>query len=46
MPYLTTSWPAYVAEMRGIAEGAGVDFLDILAMNVRTEIAFGNFSDG
>ncbi|KAH9886379.1 acyl-coenzyme A:6-aminopenicillanic acid acyl-transferase-domain-containing protein [Xylariomycetidae sp. FL2044] len=31
--------------MRGIAEGAGVSFLDILALNVRTEIAFGLWSD-
>lgn len=46
MPYLTTSWPHYVSEMQGVAAGAGVPFLDILAMNVRTEIAFGTFSDG
>lgn len=46
MPYLSASWPDYVAEMEGIAAGAGVEFLDILAMNVRTEIAFGAFSDG
>lgn len=39
-------WPAYHEEMRGIAEGAGVDLLDIVALNVRTEIAFGQFSDG
>lgn len=46
MPYLTALWPHYVSEMRGVASGAGVPFLDILAMNVRTEIAFGTFSDG
>lgn len=32
--------------MRGIADGAGVDYLSILALNVRTEIAFGMLSDG
>jgi isopenicillin-N N-acyltransferase-like protein len=32
--------------MRGIAEGAGVKLLDIVALNVRTEINFGLFSDG
>lgn len=32
--------PQYVAEMRGIAEGAGVDFGDVLAINVRTEVMF------
>lgn len=30
--------------MRGIAQGAGVDPLDILALNVRTEIVFGLFT--
>jgi isopenicillin-N N-acyltransferase-like protein len=30
----------FLAEMRGIAEGAGVDFDDVLAINVRTEIMF------
>ena len=32
--------------MQGVAKGAGVTFPDILALNVRTEVAFGNFSDG
>ena len=31
--------PAYLAEMRGIAEGAGIDPGDGLAVNVRTEEA-------
>ena len=31
---------SYVLEMRGIAEGADVDFEDILAINTRTEIMF------
>ena len=30
----------YAEEMRGIAEGAGVDLLDIAALNARTEIMF------
>jgi len=32
--------PDLVAEMRGIADGAGVDFVDVLAINVRTEVMF------
>jgi len=39
-------WPAYHEEMRGIADGAGVKLLDIVALNVRTEINFGMFNDG
>jgi isopenicillin-N N-acyltransferase-like protein len=39
-------WPAYHEEMQGVAEGAGKDLLDIVALNVRTEINFGLFSDG
>lgn len=30
----------------GLAEGAGKELADILALNVRTEINFGLFSDG
>ena len=33
-------WPQYLDEMRGIADGAGVDFGDVLAINVRTEVMF------
>lgn len=32
--------PDYLAEMRGIADGAGLDLADILAINVRTEVMF------
>jgi isopenicillin-N N-acyltransferase like protein len=32
--------PGYLDEIRGIAAGAGVDLLDVLAINVRTEIMF------
>lgn len=38
--------PDVYAEMQGIAEGAGLDLLDIVALNCRSEIAMGNFSDG
>ena len=30
----------YVEEIRGIAEGAGVDVEDVLSINVRTEVMF------
>ncbi|KAF1972806.1 peptidase C45 acyl-coenzyme A:6-aminopenicillanic acid acyl-transferas-like protein [Bimuria novae-zelandiae CBS 107.79] len=39
-------WPAYHEEIRGIADGSGRNLLDIVAINVRTEINFGMFSDG
>jgi isopenicillin-N N-acyltransferase like protein len=45
-PYLQRHWPQYIEEMQGVANGAGVTYEDILALNVRTEVAFGNFSDG
>ena len=32
--------PGYLDEMRGIAAGAGLDFLDVLAINVRTEVIY------
>jgi isopenicillin-N N-acyltransferase like protein len=32
--------PAYLEEMRGIADGAGLDLADVLAVNVRTEVMF------
>jgi isopenicillin-N N-acyltransferase like protein len=41
-----SAWIPLVEEMQGVAAGAGVDFEDILALNVRTEIAYGMFSDG
>ncbi|KAL5043011.1 hypothetical protein BDW71DRAFT_130881 [Aspergillus fruticulosus] len=39
-------WPRYYEELKGIADGARRDFIDIIALNVRTEIVFGRFSDG
>ncbi|KAF7879424.1 hypothetical protein EAF04_000620 [Stromatinia cepivora] len=38
--------PDIYDEMIGIAEGAGVDILDIIALNCRSEIALGRFTDG
>lgn len=38
-------WRDYVEEMGGVAEGAGVEFVSVLALNVRTEIAYGMFND-
>lgn len=32
--------PAFLDEMRGLAKGAGVDFEDILALNLRTEVMY------
>ncbi|KAF7595843.1 hypothetical protein BBP40_004655 [Aspergillus hancockii] len=43
---LQQSTPDLYTEMQGIAEGAGVDILDIVALNCRSEISFGSFSDG
>ncbi|UNI24554.1 hypothetical protein JDV02_010289 [Purpureocillium takamizusanense] len=43
---IAARWPRYYEEMRGIAEGASRDILDIVALNVRSEIVFGQFSDG
>lgn len=36
--------PRYLEEIRGLAEGAEVGLLDIVALNVRTEITFGLFT--
>lgn len=38
--------PEIYSEIVGIAEGAGLDVLDIVALNCRSEIALGQFSDG
>lgn len=43
---LTSNAPEMITEMRGIAVGASVDFLDILTLNLRSEIALTNYSDG
>lgn len=38
--------PELYEEIEGIAEGAGVDVLDVVALNARSEIALGLFTDG
>jgi isopenicillin-N N-acyltransferase like protein len=37
---VAAQWPGYLDEMRGIAAGAGLDLLDVLAINVRTEVMY------
>jgi isopenicillin-N N-acyltransferase like protein len=37
---IDATFPSYVEEMRGLAEGADVPFADVIAINVRTEIMF------
>ena len=37
---IEAAYPRYLEEMAGIAEGAGLTFDDILAINVRTEVMF------
>ena len=46
VPSLNSNCRHLVEEMKGIADGAGVEFLDIVALNVRTEISMGLLSDG
>lgn len=41
LPLIQDFSPAYVEEMRGIAEGAGVDLEGIVIVNARTEMMFG-----
>lgn len=49
-PIVREYFPRYVEEIRGIAEGAGVDSEEILALNVRTEVMYstkaGEVTDG
>lgn len=48
VPTLQVKYPDILEEMRGIAEGAGRRLVmeDILTLNVRSEIALTNYSDG
>ena len=41
LPVIETFDPAYVEEMRGIAEGSGAPFAGIVLMNARTEMVVG-----
>jgi len=38
IPYISSYDPDLLDEMRGIADGAGLDFEDILALNARSEV--------
>lgn len=44
--YLQEVWPEIVEEMQGIADGSGVELMDIVTLNVRSEICLTNYSDG
>jgi isopenicillin-N N-acyltransferase like protein len=46
LPFLESTYPEYVEEMQGVADGADLDIESIVALNVRTEIAYGMLSDG
>lgn len=46
LPLLESSYPEYIEEMQGVADGSGNDLESIIALNVRTEIAYGMLSDG
>ncbi|XEU99982.1 hypothetical protein FSHL1_005269 [Fusarium sambucinum] len=37
--------PRHAEELQGLADGAGVDLLDIVALNVRTEITFSLYTE-
>lgn len=37
-PAIEKAFPQYLEEMRGVAEGAGVEFTDVLTLNTRTEV--------
>jgi isopenicillin-N N-acyltransferase-like protein len=37
-PEIRASYPQYLEEMAGIAEGAGLSFSDVLTLNTRTEV--------
>ncbi|KAL4783277.1 acyl-coenzyme A:6-aminopenicillanic acid acyl-transferase-domain-containing protein [Aspergillus varians] len=44
--WIQEKWSKYYQELQGIADGAKRKLIDIMALNVRTEIVFGQFSDG
>jgi isopenicillin-N N-acyltransferase-like protein len=45
-PEIRQKWPRYHEELQGIADGSKRNIHDIVALNVRTEIAFGLMTDG
>ncbi|TKX18515.1 hypothetical protein C1H76_9304 [Elsinoe australis] len=46
VPFIKSHLPSLHDEMEGLADGSQTTLLDIVAINVRTEINFGLFSDG
>jgi isopenicillin-N N-acyltransferase-like protein len=46
LPILREKCPEIVDEMEALAEAAGVEFRDILALNLRSEIALTHYTDG
>jgi isopenicillin-N N-acyltransferase-like protein len=44
-PFLESRFPAYLEEIRGIADGSDVSLPSVLALNVRTEITYGLMKD-
>ncbi|CAN6656454.1 hypothetical protein TRVA0_029S00364 [Trichomonascus vanleenenianus] len=45
-PVIESKWPTLFDEMRGISDGSNLPLADIIALNVRTEIAFGLNCEG
>ncbi|KAL4875351.1 acyl-coenzyme A:6-aminopenicillanic acid acyl-transferase-domain-containing protein [Aspergillus karnatakaensis] len=45
IPIIEKIYPEILDEIRGIADGAGVEVKDILALNVRSEIALTNYDN-
>lgn len=46
LPLLRADYPEILEELDGLAAGAELDVRTVLALNVRTEVAFGLYSDG
>ncbi len=46
LPVFTGKYEKYLEEMRGIADGAGLKFEEILALNLRTEILYSGLVEG
>lgn len=44
LPYFTGVYAKYIDEMHGIADGAGVPFDEILAINVRSELLYTGYA--
>ncbi len=46
LPFIKGKYDVYIEEMKGIAEGAGVGFKEVLALNCRTEIMYTGVKSG